>query len=130
RVLAGEAHRPPWTADSGRRAADPARWRDRRPGDAIRVGAVGEPPARRLGPVDAPGQRPHLVRLERVRPRGDGRLPDQPHASRPGHRLLELISRPTALSVCKRGPYLGFMPELPELEALRIRLAPRLEGKL
>src|ERR1700716_3176423 len=27
-------------------------------------------------------------------------------------------------------PYLGDMPELPELEALRIRLAPRLEGKL
>jgi formamidopyrimidine-DNA glycosylase len=29
-----------------------------------------------------------------------------------------------------RPPYLGSMPELPELEALRIRLRPRLEGRL
>ena len=40
------------------------------------------------------------------------------------------MNLPALLEAQTGGPYLGCMPELPELEALRIRLAPRLEGKL
>src|SRR2546430_985274 len=55
------------------------------------------------------------------------------------HSLQRLLGEPLlshhpwfshCLAMAKRLPYLAGMPELPELEALRIRIGPRVEGKL
>jgi alpha/beta hydrolase fold. len=92
RLLAGETHRSRRSADRGRRTTDPARRGHRRSRYTICVGPGGEPAAGGLRLADAPGQRPHLIRRERLRAHGNRRLPPQPDAAGPRDRLLQLVS--------------------------------------
>src|SRR5258705_9928179 len=73
--------------------------------------ATGTPPTTRA----FARTRPSTITSSTSRCRRPGR---SARTSRPSRRILN------------HAPYLGFMPELPELEAVRIRVAPRLEGKL
>lgn len=86
---------------------DPRRRLDRRPGDPVRVGEGGRPPARQRRVVDTQRQRPHRLLLLIVYPRRRQQLFRDDQGSAPEHGLPEQLTpfepatSPPVNSACK-----------------------------